>query len=114
MAAVVGRGMAAAGKGGSAAAWAEHCGWIGCGLGLGLCGWLVVWCVCWRRDGALVGDLTCDAGAPARAAVGSWLVMCAACTRPLSDFLFFWALFRDGACLLRGGGEAWRDAPWLP
>ncbi len=65
MAAVVGRGWQRRGKGGSAAAWAERCGWIGCGSGWGLCGWLVVGCVCWRRDGALVGDLACDAGAPA-------------------------------------------------
>jgi hypothetical protein len=47
------------------------------------------------------------------AAVGSWLVMCAAGSRPLSDFLFCWAISRGRACLVRGRGRARRDAPWL-
>ncbi len=57
-----------------------------------MCGWLVVWCVCWRRDGAWVGDLACGAGAPACG--GRWIVACAVCSEyaALSDFLFCWAM----------------------
>ncbi len=50
---------------------------------------------------------------PCAAAVGSWLVVCAASTRPLSDFQFCWAISRGRACLVRGRGDARRDAPWL-
>ncbi len=62
----------------------------------GLCGWLVVGCVCWRRDGALVGDLACGAGASVCG--GRWIVLalCAASTRPLSDFLFCCGDFSGG------------------
>ncbi len=79
MTAVVGRGMAATGKGGSAAAWAERCGWIGCGLGFG-CVWLVgrgvrVLAAGW---GLYVGDSACGAGAPA--CCGRWIVACVVCS----------------------------------
>jgi hypothetical protein len=70
--------IAAAGKGGSAAAWAERCGWIGCGLGLGFV-WLVGGGACaGGGTGALVGDSACDAGAPACG--GRWIVACALCS----------------------------------
>ncbi len=79
MADVVGRGMAATGKGGSADAWAERCGWIGMRVGVWvLYAWSVVGCVRWRRDGAWVGDLACDAGAPACG--GRWIVACGVCS----------------------------------
>jgi hypothetical protein len=105
--------MAAAGKGGSAAAWAERCGWIGCGLGFGMCvaGW---WCDACAGGGTGLWSGTRRAmrARPCAAAVGSWLVLCAARTRPLCDLQFCWATSRGRACLLRGRGDARRDAPW--
>jgi hypothetical protein len=105
--------MAAAGKGGSAAAWAEGCGWIGCEWGLG-CVWLVggVVRVLAAGRGLWVGDSACVRARRRAAAVGSWRLLCAAGTRPLSDFLFYWATSRGRACLVTGRGDARRDAPW--
>ncbi len=70
-----------------------------------MCGWLVVWCVCWRRDGALVGDLACDAGAPTCG--GRWIVACAVCSKyeALSELpvrCAQWAIRFGTAWLLRG------------
>jgi hypothetical protein len=112
MANVVERGLQRrerAGKGGSAAAWVECCGRIGCGAGFGVCvaGW---WCgaCAGGGSGALVGDWVCGAGAPACG--GRWIVACGVCSMyaaPLrlpvlpGDFsgpgLSFWG---------RGSGEA--------
>jgi hypothetical protein len=115
MADVVGRGIAAAGTGGSAAAWAERCGWIGCMIGVWVCvaGW---WCGACAGGGTGLGSATWRAMRARRraAAVGPWLLVCAARTRPVSDFQFCWAMSRGRACLLRGRGDARRDAPWLP
>jgi hypothetical protein len=78
---------------GSAAVW-----------GLGVCGWLVVWCVCLRRDGGFESATWRAMRArPCAAAVGSWLVMCAASTRPSSDFLFCWAISRGLGLSVEGG-----------
>jgi hypothetical protein len=81
-----------------------------------------VWvCVAGWRCGACAGGGTGRWSATWRAmrarrraaAVGSWLVVCAACTRPLADVLCCWAISRGRACLMRGRGDARRDAPWL-
>jgi hypothetical protein len=92
---------------GSAAVW-----------GLGLCGWLAVWCGACAGGGTGLWSATrCAMRARRRAAaVGSWLVVCAASTRPLSEFLFccaMRAISRGRGCLLRGRGDARRDATWL-
>jgi hypothetical protein len=79
-----------------------------------LCCWLVVRCVCWRRDGAWVGDSACDAGARRRAAAGgSWRLLCAARTRPLLDFLFLLGDFSGAGLSFEGRGGARWDGPWL-
>jgi hypothetical protein len=107
MAAVVGRGWQRRERAGRRLHWAERCGLIGLRRGVwGLCGWLVVWCVCWRRAGALVGDLACGAGAPACG--GRWVVACAVCSAyaALSDLPVRSALraIRFGTIGLLGGG----------
>jgi hypothetical protein len=65
-------------------------------------------CACAGGGTGLGSATLCAVRARRRAAaVGSWLVVCAASTRPLSDFLFCWAMraiSRGRACLLRGGG----------
>jgi hypothetical protein len=56
----------------------QSCGWIGLRFGvLGLCGWLALWCVCWRRDGALVGETVCGVGASVCG--GRLIVACDVC-----------------------------------
>jgi hypothetical protein len=106
--------MEAAGKGWSAAALggALRLDRLRYGVGVCVAGWW--WCVWWRRDGALVGDLACDAGARWRAAaVESRLVVCAASTLPLSDFLSLLGDFSGAGVPFEGRGDARRDAPWL-
>ncbi len=70
-----------------------------------MCGWLVVWCVCVRRDGAWSATrliVACD--------------VCSTCVT-LSDFAFrcalraIWLGCRGGR---RGAGLWGRDVPWLP
>jgi hypothetical protein len=79
-----------------------------------LCGWLVVGCVCWRRDGAWVGDSACDAGVPACG--GRWIVACGVCSFKYAAPLRLPVSLGDfsGPGLsFEGRGDARRDAPWL-
>ncbi len=68
-----------------------------------MCGWFVVWCVCWRRDGA--------------SSATRLIVACAVCSAyaALSDFAFrcalraIWRGCRGGR---RGAGLWGLDVPW--
>ncbi len=72
---------------------------------LGLCGWLVVWCVCWRRVGGFGRRLGVRCG---RAGVrlplegGLWCVQAVRGPSPTSCFAG--RFLRGRACLLGGGG----------